>query len=207
MPEEKKMKLRCWELSFIAAIIITLFVTTGLSKSQMALSEKLVRLHVVANSESDKDQALKLRVRDTIIEVLGGSLQGITDPKEAQAVIMHNFGAIECAALDEISASGYDYGVSVSLALEVFPTREYDTFSLPAGEYTALRVVIGDGDGKNWWCVVFPPLCTELATTGALEAAAILDEDEIKLITEEDGYVVRFKCMELLASLKSFFNK
>ena len=201
------MRLRCWELSFIAAIIITLFVTTGLSKSQMALSEKLVRLHVVANSDSDEDQALKLCVRDTIIEVLGGPLQGITDPKEAQAVIMDNFGAIECAALDEISASGYNYGVSVSLALEDFPTREYDTFSLPAGEYTALRVVIGDGDGKNWWCVVFPPLCTELAITGALETAAILDKDEIKLITEEDGYVVRFRCMELLASLKSFFNK
>ena len=200
------MKLRSWELSFIAAIIITLFVTTGISKSQTELADKLVRLHVVANSDSDEDQALKLRVRDAVLGEFSEPLRGITDAKEAQLIIEDSFGAVERAARDEINASGCEYAVSVSLGRENFPTREYDSFSLPAGQYTALRVVIGDGGGKNWWCVVFPPLCTELAVSGSLETAAILDEDEIRLITEEDGYAVRFKCMEILASVKSFFK-
>ena len=200
------MKLRNWEWSFIFAITITIFVTAGISNSQAKLADKLVRLHVVASSDSEEDQALKLRVRDAVLEVLGGPLCGMTDAKDAQTVITENFGAIESAARDEINASGCDYSVSVSLGLENFPTREYDTFALPAGEYTALRVEIGDGGGKNWWCVVFPPMCTELVTYGAVETGALLDEDEIKLITEEDGYVVRFKCIEILASLRSFFN-
>lgn len=201
------MKINNWELSLIAAIIITLFVTTLTANMQTGLSEKLVRLHVVANSDSDDDQSLKLRVRDKVLTVLADPLSGVSDSKIAQSVITDNFSKIKSAALEEIHASGYSYGVSVSLKEEDFPTREYDTFSLPAGEYTALRVEIGDGAGKNWWCVVFPPLCTEIATEVDLEAIALLDEDEIKLITEEDGYVVRFKCIEFLAYLKSLLKK
>ncbi|NLB28652.1 MAG: stage II sporulation protein R [Clostridiales bacterium] len=201
------MKLKKWELSLIAAIIITLFVTTGVSKSQSELSEKLVRLHVVANSDSDEDQTLKLRVRDRVLNSLAEPLDGISDAGEAQAVIRENFGAIEGAALEEIRLSGCDYSVSVSLGTEDFPTREYDTFSLPAGEYTALRVEIGGGAGQNWWCVVFPPLCTEIATSGDIQALALLGDEEIKLIVQEEGYVVRFKCMEVLASIKAFFNR
>ena len=200
------MKLKNWELSFIAAIIITLFLTGGISKSQTELADKLVRRHVVASSDSDEDQALKLRVRDRVLEVLGEPLSGAKDANEAQVVITQSFGAIENAARDEIYASGCDYGVSVDLAIEDFPTREYDTFSLPAGQYMALRVAIGEGGGRNWWCVVFPPLCTELAVSGGSEAAAILDEAEIKLITEQEGYIVKFKCMEILASVKLFFK-
>ena len=199
------MKLKYWELSLIAAIIVTLFVTTGAAKSQKVLSDKLVRLHVVANSDTEADQALKLRVRDAVLRTLEEPLRGITDAKTAQSVITDNFDNIKGVALETIRASGYDYGVTVSLGIEDFPTQEYDTFSLPAGQYNALRIVIGDGMGKNWWCVVFPPLCTELAEPAA--AIALLDEDEIKLITEQEGYVVRFKCIELLAAVKGWFSR
>jgi len=199
------MKLKYWELSLIIAIIVTLFVTTGAAKSQKVLSDKLVRLHVVANSDTEADQALKLKVRDAVLSTLEKPLRGITDAKTAQSVITYNFDTIESAATDAIQAAGYDYGVTVCLGVEDFPTREYETFSLPAGQYNALRVVIGDGVGKNWWCVVFPPLCTELAEPA--EAVALLDEEEIKLITEQEGYVVRFKCIELLAAVKEWFSK
>ena len=203
--KRRGMKLKYWELSLIVAIIVTLFVTTGAAKSQKVLSDKLVRLHVVANSDTEADQALKLKVRDAVLSTLEEPLRGITDAKTAQSVITDNFDTIESAATDIIQAAGYDYGVTVCLGIEDFPTREYDTFSLPAGQYNALRVVIGDGVGKNWWCVVFPPLCTELAETA--EAVALLDEEEIKLITEQEGYVVRFKCIELLAAVKEWFSK
>ena len=201
------MKMKNWELSLIVAIIITLFVTTGISKSQSALADKLVRLHVVASSDSKEDQALKLRVRDRVLDVLSEPLSGISNADDARTVIVESFGIIKSAALEEIYASGCDYGISLSFGIERFPTREYDTFSLPAGEYAALRVNIGDGAGQNWWCVVFPPLCAELAISGDLEVSALLDEEEVKLITEEEGYVVRFKCMEMLSSLKLFFKK
>ena len=186
----------------IAAIIITLFVTTGAAKNQNALAEKLIRLHVVAASDSDADQTLKLRVRDAVLGALGEQLDGVNDAEAARSVISDNFDTIEATALEEIYASGFDYDVTVSLRVEDFPTREYETFSLPTGQYTALRVVIGEGNGKNWWCVVFPPLCTDLAGTSSSEAFSLLDDDEIKLITEQEGYVVRFKCIELLNSIK-----
>ena len=201
------MKIKNWELSLIAAIIVTLFVTTGASKSQAALADKLIRLHVVANSDSDEDQALKLRVRDSVLFTLAEPLVGITDAESAKAVITDHLNEIENAASHEIHAAGFDCGVMVSLAAEYLPTRKYDTFSLPAGRYIALRVVIGDGNGKNWWCVVFPPLCTEIAESGAVADAALLDDEEIKLITEQEGYVFKFKCIELLSVVKGWFVK
>ncbi|MDR0906147.1 MAG: stage II sporulation protein R [Oscillospiraceae bacterium] len=202
------MKFKNWELAFIIAILITLLCGSALSREQAELSDKLIRLHVVANSDSADDQALKLRVRDAVLASLAPKLGGVTGAAEAARIIEENFASVRAAALREITRSGYNYDVAVSLREEDFPTRDYDSFSLPAGRYNALRIVIGDGAGKNWWCVVFPPLCTEISV-GDENAAAFneLSDDEVKLISEEDGYVVRFKSMEMLAKLKKLFNK
>ena len=203
------MKFKKWELAFIFALVVALFGGTAAAKGQSALADKLVRLHVVANSDSEADQGLKMRVRDAIIECLTPKLAGITDAAEAQGVISDSFAEIRAAAMEEIRGSGYEYDVTVSLRNEDFPTRRYDTFSLPAGEYNALRVEIGDAAGQNWWCVLFPPICTEVAigTVDIDDSLGGLTEGEVRLIHEEDGYVIGFKTMEILAKLKIFLLK
>jgi stage II sporulation protein R len=199
------MKFHNWELSFIAALAVALLFGASVSREQTELSHKLVRLHVVASSDSESDQALKMRVRDAVLASLADSLSGAHNAGEAREIINSELSAVEDAASREIRACGYSYGVKASLGEEMFPTREYDTFSLPAGSYTALRVVIGEGSGRNWWCVVFPPLCARDGVEEALSASAELDGDDIKLIAEPCGAVVKFKCMELLAKLKTLF--
>jgi stage II sporulation protein R len=209
------MKFRTWELSFIAAAVLALLVGSSVSREQAELSAKLVRLHVVASSDSESDQALKLRVRDAVLEALSAPLSGAGGAREAEYIINKELGAVEAAALSEIRSSGFDYGVTASVVEEDFPTRKYDTFSLPAGRYTALRVTIGEGEGRNWWCVVFPPLCDagfgpsariDNIDIGESGGAGFTGRD-FKLITEEDGYVVRFKCMELLGTLRALLGK
>jgi stage II sporulation protein R len=207
------MKFRVWELSFIAATVLALLVGSSVSREQAELSAKLVRLHVVASSDSEADQALKLRVRNAVLETLSAPLSGAGGAREAEYIINKELGAVEAAALCEIRGAGFDYGVTASVVEEDFPTREYDTFSLPAGRYTALRVTIGEGGGRNWWCVVFPPLCdagfgpsARIDSIGESGGAGFTGRD-FKLITEDDGYVVRFKCMELLGALRALLGK
>ncbi|MCI8524379.1 MAG: stage II sporulation protein R [Oscillospiraceae bacterium] len=175
-------------------------------REQQALADKLIRLHVVANSDSEADQAIKLQVRDAVLDETQQLLDGAADPRKALA---DNLDRIEAAANRALAAAGSADHAAASLGEEMFPTREYETFSLPAGAYTALRVTIGAGEGHNWWCVVFPSLCMS-ASMEEMEAAAQaagLTEGEIKLITEEsEGYVLKFKTMEWLQRLKEFFE-
>ncbi len=196
------MKLKKWELALIAALVITFIIGAGLKKEQSDLSEKLIRLHVVANSDSEEDQALKLKVRDAVTEDVAGLLDGVTKRAEAVRLIEENLDEITAAARETVIKNGCDFDVAAAVGEETFPTRDYETFSLPAGEYTSLRVVIGSGSGQNWWCVIFPPLCVS-AATDAGEALSGLTDEEIRLITEEGPeYVLKFKAIELIEKLK-----
>ncbi|MDR0446528.1 MAG: stage II sporulation protein R [Oscillospiraceae bacterium] len=196
--------------SFLIAVAVALLFGASLSREQTNLSSKLIRLHVVASSDSREDQALKLRVRDAVLETLSAPLAQANSVRAAAEIINGDLESARAAALREIRAAGYDYNVTAAVTSEAFPTREYDTFTLPAGDYTALRVVIGEGGGQNWWCVVFPPLCAPDGVTYELDgeygASILLDDDEIKLITDKDGYVIRFKCLELLAKLRELIS-
>ena len=200
------MKLKKWELALIAALIFTFLAGAGLKKQQTDLSEKLIRLHVVANSDSDEDQALKLLVRDGILEEVAVVLDGVSERGAAVSLIEDKLDVITAAARKIVLTNGYDYEVASSIAVETFPTRDYDTFSLPAGEYTSLRVVIGSGGGQNWWCVIFPPLCVS-AATDAEEVFSNLTDDQIRLITEDGPeYVFKFKSIELIEKLKQLLG-
>lgn len=192
-------------LSLTLAILSVLMVVTGtaLQSQQQRLAGKLIRLHVVANSDSDYDQAVKLQVRDAVLEKTRALLQGgQDDPKQALA---EGLVEIEAAAEAKLRQLGCGEPVRVTLGKEAFPTREYDTFTLPAGVYESLRVSIGEADGHNWWCVVFPSICLT-ASMDELEQAAEtagLTQDELRLITGEDeGVVLKFKTLELLQKLK-----
>lgn len=200
------MKLKIWEISLIAALVISILSGFAMANDQKELSEKLIRLHVVANSDSEEDQNLKLDVRDQILSELAIILNGVTDRDIAETLIEENLSLLEKSCVEEITKQGYDYGVKATITVESFPTREYETFSLPAGDYVSLRVIIGTGEGHNWWCVVFPPICTTAATENDLEVMNLTD-DEISLITEEStGYIIKFKAIEFFEKVISFFK-
>ena len=170
-----------------------------LSGYQAKLSDRLVRLHVVANSDSEDDQALKLKVRDAVLECAAGYLEQVHNADAAEQTLEAHLSELAEAGQAVVCAEGYNYPVTASLGVSHFPTKAYDGFALPAGDYRALRVTIGAGEGHNWWCVVFPTLCVSAASEW--QDAAVsggLSDDEIKLMAEEsDGYVLRFKCLEL----------
>lgn len=172
---------------------------------QQALADRVVRLHILANSDSEEDQALKLQVRDRVLDRAAEILTESADRAAAEHALRAALPELESLAADEIALRGYDYPVTAELADTAFPTREYDGFALPAGRYLALRLVIGAGEGHNWWCVVFPPLCTAVSSNLAQTAmAAGLTEDDVQLITEsESGYVLKFKSIELWESLRA----
>ena len=190
--------LRIWECALLAAFSLTLVSGVWAAGSQSALAEEVVRLHVIAHSDSEADQALKLKVRDAVLAAAGDALSGVTHREEAEELLAGQLQVLADAGAAAVAEAGYHYPVQVSITDHWFPTKTYEDFALPAGTYRALRVVIGDGEGQNWWCVVFPPLCLGTVTEVA-EAAALggLSEDEISLITGEDEhYVIRFKLVE-----------
>ena len=195
-------------ISLIALILAAAALTGGtlLQRQQMRLADKLVRLHVVADSDSGYDQQVKLRVRDAVLQETEVLLRDAENPKAALAA---NLDRIQAAANDCLRRESCGDRAVVTMGRELFPTREYETFSLPAGTYTALRVTIGSGRGHNWWCVVFPSICVSASAEEFEEAAqtAGLTEGEVRLITESSqGYELKFKSMELVQKLKNLFS-
>ena len=186
------------------ALFLAFLVCTALwaQAQQDRLADRVLRLHVLANSDTEADQALKLRVRDRVLAEVRPLLAGVTGAAEAEAVLTGQLPALTAAAGDEIVRQGYGYPVSVTLEDVWFPTRYYDAAALPAGTYRALRVVIGSGEGHNWWCVVFPSLCLPAVSERSLQAAGLSRQDAA-LITEADaGYVLRFKTVEWWETFK-----
>lgn len=193
-------KLRRWESALLIGLACAMLWASALGAEQDALADKVVRLHVVANSDSEADQTLKLQVRDAILADAASELAGLSR-EEALEQLTQDLPRLGKIAAQTVGEQGYDYPVTVSLKEERFPTKRYDDFALPAGEYMALRVQIGSGEGHNWWCVVFPPLCM-----GSVEEAAELDDRDRALITgETEGYVVKFRAMELWEEFKARF--
>jgi len=201
---KKQKRFHVIEISLAVGLACFLLWGFAAQHQQQALAEKVVRLHILANSDSEEDQALKLRVRDQVLARATEILQQSKDRTEAEELLRADLPELETIAEDEVRAAGYSYNVSTELEKTAFPTREYDGFTLPAGEYLALRIIIGAGAGHNWWCVVFPPLCTQSAEQVASTAMASgLSEDDVKLITGDgEGYVLKFKSIELWEQLK-----
>lgn len=199
-------RLRRWELALLLGIAAALLLGLWLEREQSDLADSVLRLHVLANSDSEADQALKLKVRDEVLTAAGSILPGGASVEEAARILEENLSLLAAAGAEAVAREGYDYPVSARLEETWFPTKEYEDFSLPAGRYQALRIVIGEGEGQNWWCVVFPPLClgsvSETARETALEAG--MKEQQVALLTgESEGYVVKFKALELWEQIKA----
>lgn len=188
----------------VLALFVACLVCTALwaEATQVRLASQVIRLHVLANSDSEEDQALKLEVRDRVLETTSALLAGETEPQAAAVLLNQHLDDIAQTAAQEISAQGHDDRVEVRLEQTWFPTRQYQGISLPAGNYLALRVLIGAAKGHNWWCVVFPNLCLPAVSERALEAST-LTPGQISLLQEEEtSYVFRFKTLEFWQSLK-----
>lgn len=200
MVHEKKRRFYRWELALLLGLSLALVMGTWLSGQQSALAEKVVRLHVIGASDSLEDQAAKLRVRDAVLTQAEPWLKGVENREEAIAILTQHLPELAQAGAKAVGGS-----VAVSAQVEEntwFPTKRYPDFSLPAGRYTALRIVLGEGEGRNWWCVVFPPLCMGAVSETVAEQAGNFSQDQVNLITgESEGYVVKFKAMELWQEL------
>ena len=192
-------KLHLWEAALLLALGLTLTAGVWASASESALAGQVLRLHVVANSDSERDQALKLLVRDAVLVQAEQFLDGASDRQSAEQALAPHLDELTSTAAEVLAAEGCGDTVAVALTDQWFPTKEYDGFSLPAGQYRALRVTIGEGQGRNWWCVVFPPLCLGSVTEESVETVAgeALSDGQVALITGQDGgYVLKFRFIE-----------
>ena len=194
------MKRHMKRIGWVALTVACIWLW-GIVTDSGDLRENLLRLHVVGASNSAEDQAVKLQVRDAVLGSLEEGLRDMTDPQEAWDYVSRMLPQVEAAANRALAAAGFSETVQVSLTEEAFPTREYDTFSLPAGVYKALRVVIGKGEGKNWWCVVFPQLCGAEGEFVETASTAGLDPELARSL--EGEYELRFWVLEKLGELKN----
>ena len=162
------------------------------------LTEDVLRVHILANSDSAADQSLKLAVRDRVVEECSGYYDGCSGKAEALDITRRRLGEIERIAADEISARGFCYPVRAEVDEVYFNTRRYDDFTMPAGTYDALRLIIGSGEGTNWWCVMYPSLCVGAAVDDSMREQ--LDDGEYHVVTA-DRFDIRFKLVEYLEDI------
>ena len=181
----------------VALVLVLTLGICGFDARCNEIRENVLRLHVLANSDSDEDQALKLKVRDALLAESERVFKNCTTEEEAVAEAEKHLDALEKVALQVIKDNGFDYSVRVEVAEMWFETRDYDEFSLPAGTYEALRVIIGEGKGKNWWCVMFPSICLPAASGESKDFKGVLTDDTAEIVEQPKRYKARFKVVEI----------
>ena len=187
--------------SAICLLLATLLLAVFPTECEGAIYRDTIRLHVLASSDTEADQTVKYEIRDRLLATYGERLSG-SERTVAEEEIRALLPEISEAVNGWLTELGMPYSATVTLTEEWYETREYESFTLPSGRYTSLRVILGEGEGKNWWCVMYPPLCLDMAT-GASADDAILGytDEEIRLITR-GGYRVKFKLLEAISSLE-----
>lgn len=190
----------------ICTLVLLLSACTGIRALGVdaELYDRILRLHVIADSDSDADQAVKLKVRDAVLELLGDEMEASPDLEQARSAAERLMPEAERVARQVLRENGFSYGAAVTLGYEYYPTRDYGSFSLPAGRYLSYRIVLGSGEGHNWWCVLFPALCTAPAEQQEDEfVAAGFTPGQIGVLSGKKSpkYAVRFRLLELLGEL------
>ena len=198
--------MKKFELTIVLTLIISMLLGICSFKSFASncdnIRGEVLRLHILANSDSDEDQSLKLKVRDAVLLEGADIFDGAGNLDEAENSIKCQLDAIKKIAEKTIVENGCNYCVKVELSNEYFNTRTYDNITLPAGNYNALRIIIGEGAGHNWWCVMFPPMCLPAAESKA-DIEDVLKNGEIKVVKSNPKYDVRFKIIEIIEEYKS----
>ena len=190
------------------AMLTGLIITLSLSFARLSAFERnlddlqndVLRLHIIANSDSDKDQQLKLKVRDRVLKECSYIFEGAESIEEVTEKARENLDLIRDTARKEITENGFLYDVSCEVVKMDFDKKVYEEFTMPKGFYNALRIKIGKAEGKNWWCVMYPPLCVPAATDEDL--SLYLSDEEIDIIKNPQKYEVKFKCVEIYEKIK-----
>ena len=192
----------------IAVGIVTaiIFSICSFAKTSEEIRSDVLRLHVIANSDSSVDQNLKLRLRDYILEEGEDIFDGSVNVENAVKKIEPKLAELEKSAETFVKNAGFDYDVKITLSNEYFTTRTYESVTLPAGKYLALRVVIGSGEGHNWWCVMFPPMCVPAADKKD-EIENVFTDKEIKLVESKPKYEPRFKVVEIYEQIRETISE
>lgn len=195
-------------IKLVALVLLVSFALEcwSLYRDKQSLGEDLIRLHVVAASDADEDQQVKLQVRDAVVAYVEEAMRHVMTVDEAKAWLRENLPGIQQAANAALQQLGIAYEAVVTFAREAFPQRDYTTFSLPSGVYESLRITLGPGQGQNWWCVVFPTLCLPAAgeDTETVAAGAGLSDGLTNTLTGEQGYQLRFYFLDVLGKIENF---
>ena len=193
--------------SMITGLIITLvFTLVPFEGECREISNNVFRVHILANSDSEEDQNLKLQVRDALIQRAEPLLNGVKTKEDAMKIVSENLELLQNTASDVIYSQGFDYPVRLSVTNMYFTTRYYGDVTMPGGFYDALRVEIGKAEGKNWWCVMYPSLClySDNSSSSMKEG---LSERQYDIVTEGEDYVFRFKIVEIFTGLCNKLSK
>ena len=195
----------------VAACLLAVILVWGgtVVMDKQTLRRELVRLHVVGASDSEADQTMKLRLKDAVVDSLKTDMAKLSSAEEAKAYLRENLPKIEAFANQFLQKAGIQDTVKVQLGEEAFSARVYDTFTLPAGVYESLRITIGEGEGRNWWCVVFPALCLPATTDGFEESASCAGfSDALTGALEgEQTYEIRFWVLDTLGKIENFLHR
>ena len=195
-----------WVKAVSGALVICLMLSVcQLHGTCQGVRDNAVRLHILANSDSAEDQALKLKVRDAVLALSADWQEEAATAADALVLAESRLPAVQATAQAVVAAAGYDYPVTAEVCRMYFTTRQYDTLTLPAGTYDAVRLQIGAGEGQNWWCVMYPPLCVG-AATDRRQATSLWSDNQQELVKNGDRYVVKFKVVEWVQSLLSKFR-
>ncbi len=206
----KNIRNRIYILASILVVILitsTFVIIKEVNKIEACTydyKDKLIRFHVIANSDSDKDQKLKLKVRDEVISYLQPKLENSNSIEESEKIIKNEYKTLENISKKVISKNGYNYIVKVGLEYSNFPAKQYSSVVLPAGKYKALRIIIGEGKGKNWWCVMFPPLCFIDDQNGIIDEKT--DKKLKEVLTEEEYDLIMAKNKNEVKNLEFKFK-
>lgn len=202
--ERKKLLGRALVCGFVMAVVMSFFPFAAACGS---LSENVVRLHVIANSDTEEDQAVKLMVRDAVLEEAAKWYDGAQTMEEASSLLCTHLESLAQTARETLAQQGMEYSANVQMTEMYFSTRDYGTFRLPAGRYRTLRVTLGEGKGHNWWCVVFPTLCLPAAEGSEEDALLTLPESEREVVENPEQFEVKFKAVELWEALREWFRE
>ncbi len=211
----KKNIFNAFIILFLLFIFIVVCANSYVSAVSSNISSSVFRLHVIANSDSSEDQNLKLIVRDRVLAYMNSLVDtNISSTEEIMRLVSDNLENFKSIAQDTVYENGYNYDVNVEIGNFTFPTKTYGDIALPAGYYDALRVTIGEAKGKNWWCVMFPPLCFVDVSSGVVPEDSketleeSLSDEEYELISgNSTEFEVKFKFVEFFENFKNTFAK
>lgn len=201
------INLKALKCAFACGLICAIsFSLAGFDASCEQLRQNVLRLHIIANSDSAEDQALKLEIRDKLLDLSPELFSESSDIESAIVAAKTKTDDIKALAEEVVSEYGYDYDVEVLVGKSYFNTREYEDFTLPAGEYDSLIIRLGKAAGKNWWCVIYPELCLPAAADKA-ELSSVVDEESARIAEESERYIMRFKIVEIYEEIKKSLKK